>query len=353
MGAIGPCQGACDGRAEAGVMGGCGGCWWWGPPSSALRTGFDRLRANGAGSARAVGSGGCDGGDGDAPRRAPALGSRFRENDDGGVRGRRVLMVSEGWGSRCDGTGASRNAPTTRCGGARGRGSCLRGSDTCGRPFDRLRANGFGKRACGGEEGMRGGTETPRAAPRPWVPAFARTTMAGVWAGEGCWWRGAPFDRLRVNGGGRRACGGESGTRRGLVVGVPCPAHLWIPAFAGTTVGVGGLARAAGRGRRSRSGGTGDSRIAPTTGCGGVGDARGGRWGGAPPMPLWIPAFAGMTREGGPLRQAQGERSCEAPLWWGVAREGGVPACAGTTAGGVGGGRGMPTRSAARESGRP
>ena len=100
-----------------------------------------------AGVTRAVGRRGCDGAfptwDGDAPRRAP-LDTGFRRYDGGGVRGRRALLVSGG-------------------------------------PFDRLRANGFGKRACGGEEGMRWwGTETPRAAPRPWVPAFARTTI-GVW----------------------------------------------------------------------------------------------------------------------------------------------------------------------------
>ena len=47
-----------------------------------------------------------------------------------------------------------------------------------GGPFDRLRANGFGKRACGGEWGMRWGTETPRAAPL-WIPAFAGMTRVG------------------------------------------------------------------------------------------------------------------------------------------------------------------------------
>ena len=48
-------------------------------------------------------------------RRAPALDSRFRGNDDGGVR------VGKCW--RCWGGG----------------------------PFDRLRANGIGERACDGE----------------------------------------------------------------------------------------------------------------------------------------------------------------------------------------------------------
>ena len=46
--------------------------------------------------------------------------------------------------------------------------------------FDRLKANGFGRGACGGEWGMRWGTETPRASRLPWVPARAGTTMGGV-----------------------------------------------------------------------------------------------------------------------------------------------------------------------------
>ena len=81
-------------------------------PSGQASTGSGRTDL---GSARAVGSGGCDG-VGDAPRRAPL-------------------------DSRC------------------------RGNDACGKPFDRLRANGFGKRACDGECGMRGGGDGPRRAP--------------------------------------------------------------------------------------------------------------------------------------------------------------------------------------------
>ena len=98
------------------------------------------------------------------------------------------------------------------------------------------------------------------------------------------------------------------------------------------------------------------------------------RWGGTPRAPpLWIPAFAGMTREGagmtregagmtifagmtiggvgdgercwgvGALRQAQGERGWEARVRWGGGMRWGetprapplpwVPACAGTTGG--------------------
>ena len=197
----------------------------------------------GGGDAMGVGGGG-------ALPGAP-LDTGFRRYDDGGVRGRRGLLVAEGWGSRCGGTGDSRSAPTVGWGGV----------------------------------------------PRPahlWIPAFAGTTMAGVRVSECCWCR----------------AGG--------------------PALAGRAL-----------------------REAPLRRGVGVGSAKGVGDGGAPPIPLWIPAFAGMTREGGPLRQAQGERIREAPLWWGVAREGGVPACAGATGGGVGGGRGMPTTSAARKTGRP
>ena len=149
----------------------------------------------------------------------------------------------------------------------------------------------------------------------------------------------------------KRPYGGGSGARGGW--GVPRPAHLWIPAFAGTTMAGVRVSeccwcRAGGPALAGRA-----LREAPLRRGVGVGSAKGVGDGGAPPIPLWIPAFAGMTREGGPLRQAQGERIREAPLWWGVAREGGVPACAGATGGGVGGGRGMPTTSAARKTGRP
>ena len=130
------------------------------------------------------------------PRRAPALGTRFHGNDArGGGRGRRGLLVVGG-----PSTGSGRtdlgSAPTA---GVMGRecGLVSRGRwwaapaprHTVGAaapafppsislkanglttpppsPFERLRANEFGRRACGGEWGMRWGTETPRAAPLP------------------------------------------------------------------------------------------------------------------------------------------------------------------------------------------
>ena len=73
-------------------MGGCGGCWWWGAfvcPQDRLRTQGERRRE-----ARRWGVGDAGVGDGDAPRRAPALGSRESGNDDGGMGGRRALLVS-------------------------------------------------------------------------------------------------------------------------------------------------------------------------------------------------------------------------------------------------------------------
>ena len=110
------------------------------------------------------------------------------------------------------------------------------------------------------------------------------------------WWR-APFvcpqDRLRQAQGERR--GSEARLRCGLVGACRRPAHLWIPAFAGTTMaGVG-----------SRRGGD-----APAPGpCPGFPRRRERRWGGVRdarglvgacrrPGHLWIPAFAGMTVAG-------------------------------------------------------
>ena len=96
-----------------------------------------------------------------APRRAPALGSRFRGND--GVVGGSGEGCWWWWG-----------------------------------PFDRLRANGIRERVCGG--GLVGGARwrRPRAAHLPWVPAFAGTTvwLVGVGRAHG---RGRGGSRLRGN----------------------------------------------------------------------------------------------------------------------------------------------------------
>ena len=81
-------------------------------------------------------------------------------------------------------------------------------------PFDKLRANGFAVRAFDGVKGTRWGMETPPAAPR-WNPACEGMTR-----------------------------GGECGAARdGDAPRLPLP---WIPAFAGTTMGVWGSASAAG-----------------------------------------------------------------------------------------------------------
>ena len=209
---------------------------------------FDRLRANGFGKSRVRWGVGDAMGDGDAPRCAPALGSRIHGNDDG------VVGVGEGWWWG---------------------------------PFDRLRANGFGKCACGREWGMRWRTETPRAAPL-WIPAFAGMTRVGECgkddggsAGrEGCWWlrahlRARPRQALRE---GLRANGfGKARVRWGV----------------GDAMGDGGA-----------------PRRAPLDSCLRRNDARGG---------VRVVMRGPLVAEGPPLRmpsgqlrQAQGERIWEA-----------------------------------------
>ena len=164
---------------------------------------------------------------GTSPRLAPALGSRESGNDDGGCGGMRWRegLVS-GWGPALAG-GRFSNRPYDRGGAHEGGGEA--GAAGGGGPpscalrtgFDRLRANGFGKRACGGEWGMRWGTETPRAAPLPWVPVFTGTTMGGVVVGEG-WWRWGEGPALAGGRFGKRACDGVLaglGSRWGVGVG--------------------------------------------------------------------------------------------------------------------------------------
>ena len=195
---------------------------------------------------------------GTSPRLAPALGSRESGNDDGGCGGMRWRegLVS-GWGPALAG-GRFSNRPYDRGGAHEGGGDA--GAAGGGRPpssalrtgFDRLRANGFGRGACGGVWGMRWGAETPRAAPLPWVPVFTGTTMGGVRAGKRWWWWRAPFvcpqDRLRQAQGERTR---EAPLRRGVGgVGVPmgggcgAPPRFWVLACAGSRVGGdGGTAR--------------------------------------------------------------------------------------------------------------
>ena len=63
------------------------------------------------------------------------------------------------------------------------------------------------------------GWETPRAAPLPWIPAFAGTTVGECGlarAGGGGWGdpaaAGAPFDRIRAAGCAQRRGGGRLGS---------------------------------------------------------------------------------------------------------------------------------------------
>ena len=122
-----------------------------------------------------------------------------------------------------------------------------------------------------------------------WIPAFAGTTIAGVRAGKCCWWRRVGVPLRRDGRFSKRPYGalGEWGMRRGLVVGVPLAAPpLWIPAFAGMTWGgAGTTGRWVDRGHAHHSRGP---------------KRRGGPLGVAAPYesPCWQCA----------LRQAQGER---------------------------------------------
>ena len=172
---------------------------------------------------------------GDAPPRAPALDSRFRGNDDGGV-------------------------------GARG--SCQGGGCTAPRPcpgFPLSRERRWGR----WREGFVSGWGMHRPAPLPWIPAFAGTTMGALARGVRVRVGDAPprapalDSRFRGNDdggvGARGSCQGGGCTaprpcpgfplsrerrwgswREGFVSGwgMHRPAPLpWIPAFAGTTMG--------------------------------------------------------------------------------------------------------------------
>ena len=199
---------------------------------------------------------------------------------------------------------------------------------------------------------MRWGTETPRAAPL-WIPAFAGMTRAkdplrvpsgqastgsgrtdlgsaravgsggcdgvgdaprgapldsclrrndargGVRAGEGCWWRralrqaqGERTREARVRWGVGDAMGWET----------PRASPLWIPAFAGMSRAEGPLRVPSGQ--ASTGSGRTDFGSARAVGSGG---AMG--WETPRAAPLWIPAFAGMTRAEGPLRVLSGQAS--------------------------------------------
>ena len=144
------------------TMGGCGvwrGLLVRGGPS----TGSGRTDS---GSARAMGSGGCDGEDGDAPCRAP-LGSCLRRNDArGGVREGQWggVWVGEGcwwrWGESPAAAGRAVREPPLRGLGSRGSDWGLGGGAPPGAPLD---------------------------------TGFRRYDDGGVWGcGGGCWWRWGP-----------------------------------------------------------------------------------------------------------------------------------------------------------------
>ena len=145
--------------------------------------------------------------------------------------------------------------------------------------------------------------------------------------GGGEWWLGAgvrvvgdggpfecPQDRLRQASGrtdsrsGPALGCGASGKRGRLVVGMPRPSPLWIPAFAGMTSWAAGMKQGGCAGPRvlvtavvgPASAGRALREAPLRRGAGGVGKRRGlvVGWGPARALPLWIPAFAGMTRGG-------------------------------------------------------
>ena len=162
----------------------------------------------------------------------------------------------------------------------------------------------------------------PRAGPLPWVPAFERGNCVGLPALlDSCLRRndgGNDCGRVRDERGLRalRQAQGERNLearlRCGLVGACRRPAHLWIPAFAGTTIGGVGSSRGGGAPRRApalgsrfrtrwEDGGTAPRR-APALGSrfrgndgGGCAVPLAGAVSGYRTPPLWIPAFEGRN----------------------------------------------------------
>ena len=213
-------------------------------------------------------------------------------------------------------------------------------------PFDRLRANGFGRGAYNGEWGIRRGAGVPRAAPLPWVPARAGTTMGrvvGCVGARGWCQGGGPLSRA---GGSRTApTTGVGRTRAGVMRGLlVVEGPLRVPSGqASTGSGRTGLGSARAVGSGGCDGGRGC--LAPRP-CPGFPRERERRWGvwwdalargvrvrvGGPwpalaggrfanrPYDRGVCGVAGMR--GGPLRvpsgQAQSERVWEGRVRWGV-----------------------------------
>ncbi len=173
----------CEARLRRGGGRGCGAGWWWG----ALRQAQGE-RTRGVGVRRGVGDAM---GEGDAPRRAPALDSRFRGNDDVGGR------VGGGcWWRRGESPAAA--------------GRALREAPL---------------RRGVGESGMRRGLVVGalRQAQGERISWSAPTAGWGSRGCDGGWW-GGPFDRLRANGIAVCACdgvgvGNATGGEGGVVAG--------------------------------------------------------------------------------------------------------------------------------------
>ena len=167
----------------------------------------------------------------------------------------------------------------------------------------------------------------PRAGPLPWVPAFARTTVGGrvgrAGAGGGVPPPGAPLDTgfRRYDGGG---CGKFERRRRPRAGPRP-----WVPAKAGTTVGGVCGTRGSWWWRRALRQAQGERNLEARLRCGLVGAC--GRL-----AHLWIPAFAGTTMAGVGMTRA-GDCPAPPPLQStnGHVLLVGVPAFAGTTVGGL------------------
>ena len=100
-----------------------------------------------------------------------------------------------------------------------------------GGPFDRLRANGVASWCCGalGWPACRGSClrRNDGLGAGAHGGGRVRVTSVGFPLSRDGRFANRPYGGL-----------GELGMRRGFGVGVPCPAPLWIPAFAGKTMGV-------------------------------------------------------------------------------------------------------------------
>ena len=291
------------------------------PPSCALRTGFDRLRANG------FANGPCDGvcrvrsasksvvgGGGPAPRPCPA-GPAAPRSPLRFPSGRTASQAPPLWIPAF--AGMTVGGLIAGMGGwwRRGEFPLLRDGRFANRPYD-------GGVRSAGKSVVGGGGPVPAPAPRvlrsPVHPSISlranglqgpapldtgfRRYDGGGCGDRGRWCEGVvpacevrPFDRLRANG--FRSVPTVFGSRgcEWLAVGVPSPARVWVRAFTGMT-------RAGGP---STGSGRAELRIAPTTGWGGRSAGK-SVVGGGGPAPR--PCPAGPAAPLPPFDFPQGER---------------------------------------------